>query len=149
MDERVNPEIGQWYLHRDKGEMFRVTAYDEPTHTIEIQTFDGDVDEMDEEAWNALPLERSGEPEDWTGPLDGIEVDDLSSDTEMTAADWLQPLQPFPPREETWHQVDPDAESESGEVSEPGEASGPDEGGGPDDGSGRDDASELDAKDTK
>jgi uncharacterized protein DUF6763 len=102
MDERVNPEIGQWYLHRDKGEMFRVTAYDETTHTIEIQTFDGDVDEIDEEAWHALPLEHAAEPEDWTGPLDGIEVDDLRSDTEMTAADWAEPLQPFPPQEEPW-----------------------------------------------
>ena len=63
--------------------------------------------------------ERSGEPEDWTGPLDGIEFDDLSSDAEMTAADWLQPLQPFPPQEETWHQVDPDEESESGDAPEP------------------------------
>ncbi|HYX74402.1 MAG TPA: DUF6763 family protein [Steroidobacteraceae bacterium] len=113
MEERVNPEIGQWYLHRDKGEMFRVTAYDEPTHTIEIQTFDGDVDEIDEEAWSALPLELAEEPEDWTGPLDGIEFDDLKSDTEMTAADWAEPLQPFRPQEETWQQEDPEERSNS------------------------------------
>src|SRR5215470_2866445 len=149
MDERVSPEIGQWYLQRDKGEMFRVTAYDEPTRTIEIQTFDGDLDEMDEEAWNALPLERSGEPEDWTGPLDGIELDDLSPDTQMSAADWLQPLQPFPPQEEMWHQVDPEEDSESAESSEPGEASGPDERAGPEDTSGPDDASEADARDSR
>jgi hypothetical protein len=108
MDEPLNPEIGQWYLHLDKGEMFRVTACDELTHAIEIQTFDGDVDEIDEEAWSALHLERAGEPEDWTGPLDGIEVDELGPDTGMTAADWAQPLQPFPPQEETWQEVDPD-----------------------------------------
>jgi hypothetical protein len=29
MGEQLNPEIGQSYLHRDKGGMFRVTAYDE------------------------------------------------------------------------------------------------------------------------
>jgi uncharacterized protein DUF6763 len=117
MDEQLNPEIGQWYLHRDKGEMFRVTAYDEPTHTIEIQTFDGDLDEIDEEAWSALPLERAGEPEDWTGPLDGIEVDELSLDTEMTAAEWAELLQPFPPQEETWPESDPDEQSDPDEVS--------------------------------
>jgi hypothetical protein len=83
MDEPLNPEIGQWYLHLDKGEMFRVSA---------------------------LHLERAGEPEDWTGPLDGIEVDELGPDTGMTAADWAQPLQPFPPQEETWQEVDPDDE---------------------------------------
>ena len=108
MDEQLNPEIGQWYRYLDKGEVFRVTAYDEPTHTIEIQTFDGDVDEIDEEAWGALRLERAGEPEDWTGPLDGIEVDDLAADTEMTAADWAEPLQPFRPPEED----QPDAEAD-------------------------------------
>jgi hypothetical protein len=113
MDERVNPEIGQWYLHRDKGEMFRVTAYDEATHTIEMQTFDGDVDEIDEEAWGALPLERAEEPEDWTGPLDGIEVDELRSDTEMTAADWAAPLQPFQPQQETWQEEDEDDADEA------------------------------------
>ncbi len=104
MDERMNPEIGQWYVHRDKGEMFRVTGYDEPTHTIEIQTFDGDLDEIDEEAWSALPLEQAAEPEDWTGPLDDIEVDDLNADTAMTAADWAEPLQPFPPPGEAWQE---------------------------------------------
>ncbi len=108
MDERVTPEIGQWYLHRDKGEMFRVTAYDEPTHTIEIQTFDGDVDEIEEETWGTLPLEPTAEPEDWTGPLDGIDVDELRSDTEMTAADWAEPLQPFRPQEEAWQEEQPD-----------------------------------------
>jgi hypothetical protein len=108
MDEPMTPEIGQWYLQRDKGEMFRVTAYDESTHSVEIQTFDGDVDEIEEEAWNELPLERSGEPEDWTGPLDGIDVDELKSDTEMTAADWAEPLQPFRPRQETWQEDEED-----------------------------------------
>jgi len=117
MEERMDPEIGQWYLHRDKGEMFRVTAYDERTHTIEIQTFDGDVDEIDEESWSVLPLELAEEPEDWTGPLDGIEFDDLKSDTEMTAADWAEPLQPFRPQEETW-QEDPEErpDSETGDA---------------------------------
>ncbi len=122
MDERVNPEIGQWYLNRDKGEMFRVTAYDEPTHTIEIQTFDGDIDEVDEEAWGALPLEITGEPEDWTGPLDGIDVDELRSDTEMTAADWAEPLQPFQPREEAWQEEHPEEDPSDA----PGEDSNPD-----------------------
>jgi hypothetical protein len=117
MDEQLNPEIGQWYLHRDKGGMFRVTAYDEPTHTIEIQTFDGDVDEIDEEIWSALPLERAGEPEDWTGPLDGIEVDELSLDSEMTASDWAEPLQPFPAQEETLPEADADEESDPDAVS--------------------------------
>jgi hypothetical protein len=113
MDEPLNPEVGQWYLQQDKGEMFRVTAYDESTHSIEIQTFDGDVDEIDQEVWNALPLERTGEPEDWTGPLDGIDIDELRSDTEMTAADWAEPLQPFRRPQETWQEEEEEDSDEA------------------------------------
>jgi hypothetical protein len=38
--------------------------------TIEIQSFDGEIDETEEESWTILPL-GLGEPlEDWTGPVD-------------------------------------------------------------------------------
>jgi hypothetical protein len=54
-----------------------VTGYDDSSRTIEIQTFDGDVDEIDEEARTILPLEFAEPPEDWTGPLDNVENGDL------------------------------------------------------------------------
>jgi hypothetical protein len=105
------PEIGQWYLHQDKGEMFRVTGLDPQTRSIEIQSFDGDLDEIDAEAWATLPLERAAEPEDWTGPMDDVEEDDLGySETDMQAADWAGPLQPFPPRREAWQDETPEDE---------------------------------------
>jgi len=95
--------VGQWYLRWDKGEAFQVTGYDEPSHTIEIQTFDGDVDEIDEETWTALPLGLAEPPEDWTGPVDDVERDDLGySETDMRGEDWRQPLEPFPPGKEAW-----------------------------------------------
>jgi hypothetical protein len=105
------PEIGQWYLHQDKGEMFLVTGYDNGTRTIEIQNFDGDVDEIDAEAWSTMPLERAQPPEDWTGPLDDVEVDDLGyTETDMSAADWAEPLQSFQPQEEAWEDATPEEE---------------------------------------
>jgi len=108
------PEIGQWYLHQDKGEMFRVTGYDERARTIEIQNFDGDVDEIDTEAWAAMRLERAEEPEDWTGPVDDVEVDDLGySETDMRASDWSEPLQPFQPQEEAWQDTTPEEERDA------------------------------------
>ena len=58
-NEVGSAEIGQWYARSDKGEMFQVTGLDAHNGTIEIQTFDGDVDEIDEEAWSALPLTRA------------------------------------------------------------------------------------------
>jgi hypothetical protein len=93
--------VGQWYLRWDKGEIFQVTGCDPSARTIEIQTFDGDLDEFDEETWATLPLGLAEPPEDWTGPVDEIEPDDLGySETEMTAADWAQPLEPFQPARE-------------------------------------------------
>jgi len=106
-----NPQIGQWYLREDKGETFQVTGYDDESRTIEIQTFDGDLDEIDAEVWPMLPLALAEPPEDWTGPVDDIEVDDLGySETDMAAADWTQPLEPFPPVPESWEDATPQDE---------------------------------------
>jgi Family of unknown function (DUF6763) len=104
-------QIGQWYSHLDKGETFQVTAVDEKSKTIEIQSFDGDLDEIDDATWSALPLELTEPPEDWTGPVDDVEVDDLGySDTEMKTRDWEAPLQPFPVASEEWEETTPPGE---------------------------------------
>ncbi|MGA2710593.1 MAG: DUF6763 family protein [Steroidobacteraceae bacterium] len=95
--------IGQWYLHSDKGEIFQVTGFDVQARTIEIQSFDGDVDEIDEDSWTTIPLEFAEPPEDWNGPVDAVVVDDLGySETEMTAKDWQAPLQPLSVMQEAW-----------------------------------------------
>jgi len=114
MNSVGRPEIGQWYLHQDKGEMFRVTGLDDESRTIEIQNFDGDIDEIDAESWDTLPLERAAEPEDWTGPVDDVEVDDLGySATEMRGADWEAPLQPFGTQPEAWQDETPEEERDA------------------------------------
>ncbi len=106
--------VGQWYLRWDKGEIFQVTGYDEDSRTIEIQTFDGDLDEIDAETWAELPLGLAEPPEDWTGPVDDVERDDLGySETDMTAADWAQPLEPFRTGREAWEDTTPVEESET------------------------------------
>ncbi len=110
------PEIGQWYSHHDKGEMFLVTGYDDEARTIEIQNFDGDVDEIDAAAWSTMPLERAEQPEDWTGPVDDVEADDLGySETDMSAADWAEPLQSFEPQKEAWEDETPEERDPEGE----------------------------------
>ncbi len=58
--------IGQWYTHLDKGEPFLVTGYDEKSGTIETQELTGDLDEIDEETWDLLPLTLAEPPEDWS-----------------------------------------------------------------------------------
>jgi hypothetical protein len=79
-----DPQIGQWYERLDNGAVFQVTGVDESGMTIELQAIDGDLDEVDPETWAAMPLELRGAPEDWVGPIDDMEADDLAcSEAEM------------------------------------------------------------------
>ena len=95
MDKELDPIIGNWYRHLDKGQMFQVIAFDDSDATVELQHFDGDIEEVSLPAWHAMDLEISEAPEDWTGPMDDVERDDLgySSDTVMSNEDWRAPLQ--------------------------------------------------------
>lgn len=99
----MRPQIGQWYAHTDKGASFQVVGRDDQSRTIEIQYVDGDVDEVDAEAWATLALERAEPPEDETAPMDDIETDDLGySETDMSEADWQETLRPLRVQPESW-----------------------------------------------
>jgi hypothetical protein len=88
------PAVSQWYKHQDKGQEFQVVSIDEDEGTVEIQHFDGDVEELDIDTWYELEIETIEPPEDWTGPMDDIEVDDLGyTETEMKDKDWSEPLE--------------------------------------------------------
>jgi hypothetical protein len=69
----MKPVIGSWYRIRGS-ESFEVVAFDEDDGTIELQYFDGTVEEMDLEDWQAEQesgaLEGVEAPEDWTGSVD-------------------------------------------------------------------------------
>ena len=69
----VKPVVGQWY-RGGTNELFEVVAIDDEDETIEIQYFDGTVEEMDVEDWEAQwddgALESAEAPEDWTGSVD-------------------------------------------------------------------------------
>jgi hypothetical protein len=63
------PVIGQWFS-RPNGTMFEVVAVDEDGGTIELQQFDGTIDEVDLENWADLLLVEVSAPEDWSGSVD-------------------------------------------------------------------------------
>lgn len=101
MINRLRPRVGQWYNHLDKGNVFQVVALDEASGTIEIQDFDGGLDEVDMEEWRQMAIESAAAPEDWSGPLDDVEPDDLGY-TDM------QPEgegQPFEAVVTTWEEI--------------------------------------------
>jgi hypothetical protein len=66
------PSIGAWY--RNPGGVFEVVASDEDDGTIEIQYFDGTIEELEREDWDAQwkagSLETAEAPEDWSGSVD-------------------------------------------------------------------------------
>ena len=68
-----SPNIGEWYRVRG-GELFEVVALDDDDGTIELQYFDGTLEEMDFEDWEAQweegALEAAEPPEDWSGSVD-------------------------------------------------------------------------------
>jgi uncharacterized protein DUF6763 len=72
------PEIGQWYRRHDSGELFQVTGIDERARTVEIQSDDGSIDEIDRETWVALPLELAEAPEDGVVPGEDMEASDVA-----------------------------------------------------------------------
>jgi hypothetical protein len=97
MVARLLPQVGRWYAHRDKGQMFQVVAVDEDEGCVETQDFDGDVDEVDLETWFAMPLELAAAPEDWTGPVDDVDEEESGyASTEVSARDWRAPLDELP-----------------------------------------------------
>lgn len=63
------PVIGQWF-RRPNGTLFEVVAVDEDDMTVEIQQFDGTIDEVDIERWPELLLLEVSAPEDWSGSVD-------------------------------------------------------------------------------
>src|SRR5256885_5991819 len=67
------PAIGDWY-RSSGGALFEVVALDDDDGTIEIQYFDGTVEEMDIEDWETQwedgALEAAEAPEDWSGSVD-------------------------------------------------------------------------------
>jgi hypothetical protein len=85
MPAHYNPAVGDWYRNAN-GDNFEVVALDEADATVEIQYFDGSVEEVELENWNELAIEPIEPPEDWSGSLDiersdyGVDLDNDSHD---------------------------------------------------------------------
>lgn len=77
------PVIGNWF-RRPNGTLFEVVAVDEDARTVEIQQFDGTIDEVEVENWPGLLLTEVSAPEDWSGSVD-MDPEDYagSKDSEM------------------------------------------------------------------
>ena len=75
----AQPDIGEWYRVRG-GELFEVVAIDDGDATVEVQYFDGTVEEYDLDDWESQrasgEIESAEAPEDWSGSVDVDAEDD-------------------------------------------------------------------------
>ncbi len=96
MINELDPRIDQWYAHLDKGQHFFVIDINEEKETVDIQHFDGDIEELSMDEWRDLQIELSEEPENWSGALDITEQDDLGTGvTDTLVDDWTEPGEDF------------------------------------------------------
>lgn len=90
----VNPHIGSWYKDA-MGTVFEVVAIDDDDRTLEIQYFDGTVEELDLDTWWATPMVIVEPPEDWSGSLDidredyGVDFGELPTEAWVTAMEFI------------------------------------------------------------
>jgi Family of unknown function (DUF6763) len=122
MARDLPPIVGNWYKHLDKGQLFRVVDVDEDNDMIEVQHFDGDLEQFESDEWFEMDLARAAEPEDWTGPVDDVERDDLGyAETDMSDRDWRKSLDEEENPKEEWEDERPEDERDEWAEGEPSE----------------------------
>jgi hypothetical protein len=84
----ADPIVGMWYKHFDKGEEFEVIAVDDDARMVEIQYYDGNVDEMDFYTWYSSSIDPIEAPEDQSAPMDNVETDDLDYSETSLPESW-------------------------------------------------------------
>ena len=83
------PVRGQWYENVEEDETFRVLSVDEDAELVEIEYLDGDIEELDIDAWHEMDLERIPEPEGWAAEHAADEEDEDDEDEdEDEDEDW-------------------------------------------------------------
>jgi len=85
------PIIGQWF-RRPSGTLFEVVAIDDQDRTVEIQQFDGTIDEVDVDSWAELLLTEVSAPEDWSGSVDMDPEDFVGESSSDMPAGYHDPL---------------------------------------------------------
>jgi hypothetical protein len=87
-----DPIIGHWF-QRPGGSWFEVVAIDEEAATVEIQQYDGTIDEIDVEVWPKLFCVEVAAPEDWSGSVDMDPEDYVGDDINNVPSGYFDPLE--------------------------------------------------------
>ncbi|RDH83398.1 MAG: hypothetical protein DIZ78_14840 [endosymbiont of Escarpia spicata] len=87
-------KVGAWFK-TNEGQNLEIVAYDAEEGSIEVQFYDGTVEEYDVEDWEALEVRGIAPPEDWAGSYDiskddyGVDLDKPAGDTHINPLDQL------------------------------------------------------------
>ena len=65
---------------------------DEKDLTVELQHFDGTIEELEMDAWRDMNLEPAEAPEDWSGSVD-VDVEDLAEPEQRSNRGWHDHLE--------------------------------------------------------
>ncbi len=84
------PNVGDWY-RKLSGRLVKVVAMDSETGTVEMQHFDGTVEEVDLELWSRTVVMAAAAPEDWSGSVDVAPEDgcQFADDAEVSHRPYL------------------------------------------------------------
>ncbi|MGH8253772.1 MAG: DUF6763 family protein [Steroidobacteraceae bacterium] len=100
-----HPGVGDWY-RLSSGELLEVVAFDAGDGTVEVQYFDGTVEEFDFDDWRSQrasgAIEEAEAPEDWSGSVDvepedevRVDADPFDQEDRRLRADRLEGLDLF------------------------------------------------------
>lgn len=87
------PAVGTWYWDIDHSVQFEIVATEESLGGIEIQYFDGELEEIDSSTWFSMRVVSIAAPKDWSGPfeVDKDQFPELSDDVHPSTP-WINPL---------------------------------------------------------
>jgi hypothetical protein len=77
MARDIHPRAANWYENLELGRVFQVLSVNKDEGTVDVQQSDGDLEELSLEEWYGMDLEPVEPPEDWSGPYDDLEKDDM------------------------------------------------------------------------
>lgn len=94
MPSEYDPIVDNWYTHLGKGQLFMVV--DVGDDSVDIQYFNGELEEISLSAWHDMNIELSAEPENWSGSMDIAERDDYGTEiTDTRDSDWSEPAREY------------------------------------------------------
>ena len=85
------PVVGMWYA-RSGGDSFEVVAIDRDDSTIELQYFDGTIEELDFDEWRDEEIVAASPPEDWTGSVD-VDPEDTENEFDLAPGNGNSPFE--------------------------------------------------------